>query len=241
MQASLRTLLILSFIAGFADAATFTHLYGLFSSHVTGNFVLLAASIGFGPRANDLLKILSFPVFIAAAFGATLYYDHRRPPSDDLLDAALMRFSAGLLIAGGLIAMLFAKASSGGVVSTGDAIAGLITVAAMGIQNALQRLGGHLGAPTTVMTGNVTQMTVSTARKLFPSAHIPEHISAQRTSSLFQLLWISAAFFIGCLTASALTLLFGLSSLIFPGVVLFCLIFLEGRPASIEKDVSETV
>jgi uncharacterized membrane protein YoaK (UPF0700 family) len=45
MKPTLGTFFILSLIAGFADTATFIHLSGLFSSHVTGNFVLLAASL----------------------------------------------------------------------------------------------------------------------------------------------------------------------------------------------------
>ena len=60
MSANIRTLFLLSLIAGFVDSATFIHLHELFSAHVTGNFVVLAAAIGKGARSNDALKLLAF-------------------------------------------------------------------------------------------------------------------------------------------------------------------------------------
>lgn len=41
-------LLLLAFVAGYVDTATFVEFAGLFAAHVTGNFVLFAAAIGRG-------------------------------------------------------------------------------------------------------------------------------------------------------------------------------------------------
>src|SRR5437879_7359034 len=56
---------VLSVIAGSADVIGFLGLGGLFTAHITGNLVILAAHIVSGGSA-PLAPILSVPVFIAA-------------------------------------------------------------------------------------------------------------------------------------------------------------------------------
>jgi hypothetical protein len=55
----------LAFVAGFVDTCGFVALAGLFSAHVTGNFVLLGASLVL-PHAGELAKLLALPVFVVA-------------------------------------------------------------------------------------------------------------------------------------------------------------------------------
>ena len=64
----------LTFVAGFCDTATFVHMKGVFSAHVTGNFVLFAVSLAKGFTPQDYLKIMTFPFFIGGIFLATLLY-----------------------------------------------------------------------------------------------------------------------------------------------------------------------
>lgn len=161
MPAALRIYVLLGFIAGFVDAATFTHLYGLFSAHVSANIVVLAAAAAAGPRQNDILKVLAFPIFVAAAAAAAMYYGRARAGDRD---KTLLMATGGLLFAGGLVALLFAKASSGGYVSAGDALAGLIAVAAMGVKSAL--LGLKANAPVKIMAGGLTQLGLMAAHAL---------------------------------------------------------------------------
>ena len=56
----------LALIAGTVDVTTFVLLHGLFSAHVTGNLVALAAGLAQG-HPPDTAAALSIVVFIAAA------------------------------------------------------------------------------------------------------------------------------------------------------------------------------
>src|SRR5215468_4654810 len=53
--------------AGYADTSGFLALKGLFTSHVTGNFVTLGASLVFG-MSGTLTKTLALPVFCVVVF-----------------------------------------------------------------------------------------------------------------------------------------------------------------------------
>src|SRR5471032_3565142 len=55
---------LLSFNAGFVDTAGFLGLAGLFTAHVTGNFVTLGAALVLGHH-GIIGKILALPEFIA--------------------------------------------------------------------------------------------------------------------------------------------------------------------------------
>src|SRR3979411_972581 len=56
---------VLSIIAGSVDAIGFLGLGGLFTAHVTGNLVILAAHLASGSGA-PVAPMLSVPVFVAA-------------------------------------------------------------------------------------------------------------------------------------------------------------------------------
>src|ERR1700749_2682239 len=53
---------LLSFNGGYVDTAGFLALQGLFTAHVTGNFVTLGASLVLG-TSGALAKLLALPVF----------------------------------------------------------------------------------------------------------------------------------------------------------------------------------
>jgi uncharacterized membrane protein YoaK (UPF0700 family) len=54
--------LLLSLNAGYIDTVGFLALHGLFTAHVTGNFVTLGASLALGV-SGLLAKLLALPVF----------------------------------------------------------------------------------------------------------------------------------------------------------------------------------
>src|ERR1700722_12576367 len=54
--------ILLSFNGGYVDTAGFLALQGLFTAHVTGNFVTLGAAIATG-ASGILSKLLALPVF----------------------------------------------------------------------------------------------------------------------------------------------------------------------------------
>jgi uncharacterized membrane protein YoaK (UPF0700 family) len=220
MKPTLGTFFILSLIAGFADTATFIHLSGLFSSHVTGNFVLLAASLQKSMGGEELLKILALPVFVLAVAAATIIHDRlRRGEAEAVLDPRLAPAAGVLLLLAAGLAFLHGRTGGTGPMTSADAAAGMITVVAMGVQNAIHRFAAPLGPPTTVMTGNVTQLTVLASRRLMRGPVQGEKVLAQ-TFSLPGLAWLAFAFAAGCAISAVLTLAWGLVSLAVPGLLL---------------------
>ncbi|GBU16622.1 MULTISPECIES: YoaK family protein [Methylobacterium] len=146
----------LSFAAGYVDTAAFIALYGLFTAHVTGNFVLIGAEL-VTTSTGVLAKLLALPVFLlAVALSRVIALGFEARGRGSL---RWLLGLEGLLLAGfGIIGTLRAPFASA---DAPDAIlVGMLGVAAMGIQNALARLSlAHL-AQTTVMTGNVTQAVI---------------------------------------------------------------------------------
>jgi uncharacterized membrane protein YoaK (UPF0700 family) len=58
---------LLGFNAGYVDTAGFLALNGLFTAHVTGNFVTLSASLVHG-TSGALAKLLALPLFCILVF-----------------------------------------------------------------------------------------------------------------------------------------------------------------------------
>jgi uncharacterized membrane protein YoaK (UPF0700 family) len=73
MDATRRNLVLgmgLGCVAGYVDTLGFMALFGLFTAHVTGNFVLIGIRLADPTQASILLKFLAFPAFIAGVAGA---------------------------------------------------------------------------------------------------------------------------------------------------------------------------
>jgi len=146
----------LAFVAGYVDTLGFIALAGLFTSHVTGNFVLIGKEI-IGPGDNVLLKLLAFPAFIAAVAAARLIalaLERRRRSAVVPLLWIQCVFLLAYMTAG-LAAMPIASTDQGWALA-----AGMLGAVAMGVQNAQARLELATLVPTTVMTGNVTQVVI---------------------------------------------------------------------------------
>ena len=144
---------VLSIIAGSVDAIGFLGLGGLFTAHVTGNLVILAAHLVSGGGA-PVAPMLSVPMFVAA-LGLTR-----------LLAGALERIGFASLRPLLLLQFLLLVGFLGLCISAGPRIdadapiavlAGMLGVSAMAVQNALVQISLK-GAPSTaVMTTNITR------------------------------------------------------------------------------------
>src|SRR5476649_577652 len=150
---------LLSFNAGYVDTAGFLALHGLFTAHVTGNFVTLGASLVTG-ATGAIAKLLALPVFcLVVALVRLLRYvliSHQRPVLRTMFLLKLL-----LLIAGTALALYFGPFANGDSLSA--IMTGLTFVAAMAIQNAVQRVHLSHAPPTTLMTGTTTQLMLDLA------------------------------------------------------------------------------
>jgi uncharacterized membrane protein YoaK (UPF0700 family) len=145
----------LAFVAGFVDTCGFVALLGLFSAHVTGNFVLLGASL-MRPHAGVIAKLLALPVFMAAVAGTRLFLIRSGGSVRSVRDVlAAEGLCLGLFLATGIAATPVVDADAGLAILTG-----MFAVIAMGVQNAASRTVFVSLSPTTVMTGNVTQIVL---------------------------------------------------------------------------------
>jgi uncharacterized membrane protein YoaK (UPF0700 family) len=202
--------LVLSFNAGFVDTAGFLALQGLFTAHVTGNFVTLGASLVLG-TSGAVAKLLALPVFcvvvIAARWFGTLLSHRSAHPFVPLLILKVL-----LLTAGSALAIHFGPFHNG---DSMQAIAtGMVLVAAMAIQNAVHRVHLSSSPPSTLMTGTTTQIMLDIADRIYPrqGAEAPP-------ARLMQMSINVVVFAIGCGIAALLYARFGVRCFVVPPVV----------------------
>ncbi|MFZ6768077.1 YoaK family protein [Undibacterium sp. Di26W] len=146
----------LGFVAGYVDTVGFVSLFGLFTAHVTGNFVLIGSELAH-PSHGVLIKFLAFPAFVAAVALTRLLVIRLQEKNKKTLNPVLgmqIAFLLAFMILG-WIAQPIQAADTWAALS-----AGIAGAAAMGVQNAASRLVFTDIAPTTVMTGNVTQLVI---------------------------------------------------------------------------------
>ena len=204
--------ILLSVNGGYVDAAGYLALHGLFSTHVTGNFVTLSAAWVLG-TSGALVKLLALPVFCIVVFGVRLL-------SLTLLAKRLPAFRTVLGLKVALLTLGAVLAIGFGPFDTGDGWAALLTglalVAAMAIQNAIHRI--HMGAlpPTTVMTGNTIQIMIDLA-DLWRGA--PAEARAAIQSRLSRMAAGVAAFAAGCAAAALVYAQQGLWCFVIPPLI----------------------
>jgi uncharacterized membrane protein YoaK (UPF0700 family) len=151
-----RSATVLAAAAGFVDTLGFVALFGLFTAHVTGNFVLIGSELA-KPGHSVLLKLLVFPAFISAVAVSRLINLHCERRDRSSVRPLLLLEAVFLLIfmLAGMVATPIESSESLMAIAAG--LAGAI---AMGFQNGLGRLALSSLSPTTVMTGNVTQLVI---------------------------------------------------------------------------------
>jgi uncharacterized membrane protein YoaK (UPF0700 family) len=181
---------LLSVIAGMVDVIGYVSLK-LFTAHVTGNIVIIAAQLVYGgPPKMD--QILAVPVFIIAVAGVwiTAQVLHRHGP---LLPRLLLLIQFLLLACALIVAVIYhPDADPGGLMAD---VTAMIAIAAMASQYSFLQLALP-GAPSTaVMTGNLTKTVLAfldTATECPP-------LMPEARQQLRKTLQVVVGFFIGCL------------------------------------------
>jgi len=188
---------LLSFNGGFVDTAGFLGLQGLFTAHVTGNFVTLAAALVLGTH-GIVAKLLALPEFVLVVALARVGGSALRAAGFQALPILLVAKVCFLLA-------FFVLAVAFGPFPDSDAPAALLTgfagIAGMAIQNAVQRVHFASIPPTTLMTGNTTQAVLDAVDLIHGVA--PDSAPAVRgrlTRLLRGIIWFAA----GCAVAALL-------------------------------------
>jgi uncharacterized membrane protein YoaK (UPF0700 family) len=150
--------LLLSFTAGYVDTAGFLALQGLFTAHVTGNFVTLGASLVLGTSA--IAKLMALPVFRVVVITVRIFCSLLSQHLSAVFEA-MLGVKIALLIAGATLAVRFGPFHDGD--SWQAIVTGLVLVAAMAIQNAVHRIYLGSAPPSTLMTGTTTQIMIDLA------------------------------------------------------------------------------
>ncbi len=216
---------VLSTTAGAVDVIGFLGLGGLFTAHITGNLVIVAAHYITG-GFSEVGPLLSVPVFVAVLGAVTLAsgavekagYSQRRPLL--VLQAALLAGCLGLGAGFGP----FADADRPMAV-----FVGMLGVAAMATQNALVKLALPGTPSTAVMTTNVTQLTIDMA-SLAGNWGEPDDLAKARHRTRLTFPCV-IGFVAGCAAGAILELHCGLWALALP-VVLAVLAILLGERRS---------
>ncbi len=203
---------LLSFNGGFVDTIGFLGLQGLFTAHVTGNFVTLAATLVSGTH-GVIAKLLALPEFVMVIVVARLV--------SAAMTARGMPALRWMLVAKVLFLLaFFVLAVTLGPFPDSDAPTALLTcfagIAGMAVQNAVQRV--HYGSlpPTTLMTGNTTQAALDAVDLL----HGGDNAQTATTRARFGRTVRSIAWFAGgCALAAVLYYLVGFWGLAVPVAV----------------------
>lgn len=145
---------ILSLNAGYVDTASFVALHGLFTAHVTGNFVIVGAALVSG-TAGVATNLLALPTFCVAVFLLRLLYfrviDSGWPLLKTFLGLQVLLLGLGAVLA--IRHGSFSRANDWATMTTG-----LVLVVGMAVQNGMQRVQLSGAPPTTIMTGTTTQI-----------------------------------------------------------------------------------
>jgi uncharacterized membrane protein YoaK (UPF0700 family) len=193
---------LLSFNGGFVDATGYFGLQGLFVAHVTGNFVTLGAALVHGSH-GIIGKVLALPEFVLVVALARL--------AGNALRAQNLPATRILLISKvALLAAFFGLAVTYGPCPDANTPAALLTafsgIAAMAVQNAVQRVHLTNLPPTTMMTGSTVEATIDAVDLL---AGGKTGLKPQMTSRFGRLALTLACFAAGCAAAALLYTLIG--------------------------------
>ncbi|MET4584108.1 uncharacterized membrane protein YoaK (UPF0700 family) [Conyzicola nivalis] len=201
---------VLALLAGITDVTSWILLGGLFTAHITGNLVLVAADVVTGTRPH-LAVVLALPVFVVTVVAATAVA-RRLAGRDGRMQRLLLGAQALLLAAAAVLSFTgTASASPEG----GLALAiGLCAVCAMATQNAYLHLAFPHAPTTSVMTGNLAVATIAVFDLIASRGKSATALTHWRDT------WpLLAGFIGGCLVGALASTLFGDHAAVVPATL----------------------
>jgi uncharacterized membrane protein YoaK (UPF0700 family) len=208
---------MLSVTAGSVDVIGFLGLGGLFTAHISGNLVILAAHVVSGSAA-PLAPMLSVPVFMGVLGLTRLLVGGLEAIGPASLRPLLLQF----LLLAGFLALCVAAGPHLDPNAAHAILAGMLGVAAMAVQNTLVQISLP-GAPSTaVMTTNVTRFMMVLGEMLL--GRDPDEVAKARHRAQHTRPAI-VGFTVGCGLGAACEAAVGLWSLVLPtGLALLALV-----------------
>ena len=153
---------LLSVVAGFVDTAAFIILFGIFTAHVTGNIALAGSSLVGDDEESVFTRLITLPAFMVTVALTSVLARYARnkgwPVYAVLLTAEAIALVVFLIVGATLSPALLLDVQEEYILPI--ALSGIV---AMGIQNTLMKEAKGVFKsyiPTTVMTGNTTQLTI---------------------------------------------------------------------------------
>ncbi|SDP50266.1 Uncharacterized membrane protein YoaK, UPF0700 family [Ralstonia sp. 25mfcol4.1] len=211
-----------AFVAGYTDVIGFIALAGLFTAHVTGNLIMIGVE-SVGSTEGLFLKVLALPVFVGAVALARLTEKRLIQRGRDAVVPLIA--AETLLLAAFAGVGLRMQALGAGPDSSPAMLAGFLAVAAMAIQNALSRTSLADLGPTTIMTGNSTQVIIDLVD--LPSA--PPEARGPIRARLGKMVPSVLSFAVGAILGALAYTRFGYAAVALPIVVLFVTCVRRGR------------
>jgi uncharacterized membrane protein YoaK (UPF0700 family) len=217
---------LLSWVAGFVDTSAFIILFGIFTAHVTGNIALAGSSFVSSDTETTITRLLMLPTFMVTVALTSLLARYARqqkwPVFAVLLTAEAIALGVLLVVGTRLSPELLLDVQEELILPIG--IAGVV---AMAIQNALMKEAKGVFKsyiPTTVMTGNTTQLTIDIvqflAAKVSPASPESEQEASEALERMSRFVPVIAGFALGGLAAAYFVLVSETWwSLVFPLIV----------------------
>lgn len=205
---------MLSWVAGFVDTSAFIILFGIFTAHVTGNIALAGYEFVMADEESVITHLLMIPAFMVSVAGTSLLARYARqkrwPVFAILLTAEAIALIVFLIVGVSLSPALIFSVQEEYILPIG-----ITGVVAMGIQNALMKEAKGVFKsyiPTTVMTGNTTQLTIDLVQvavsKLAPPGDEKASLAAaESVERMGRILPIMAGFALGGLGATYFVLI----------------------------------
>jgi uncharacterized membrane protein YoaK (UPF0700 family) len=191
-----RLAFVLSLIGGSTDSIGFLCLNGLFTAHVTGNLVVLAAHVVSGDPAV-LSYLLAVPVFMLMLLFTRLFASQLEHQGTAPLRPLLL-LELTLLLAFLVCGVLQGKTPHAD--SPFATIAGMFGVAAMAVQTALVRISFANAPSTAAMTTNIVDFMLALGEIL---ASVGQAEVASARGRMIRVLPVTTGFILGCALGAA--------------------------------------